>query len=262
VRYKDDVPQPLTSTAKIGPHNSDASNKKLLKNGIKKAKALKTADATTFCSTCNEPTICVDAYEKEHASNTTASAQFICRSGHITAFTDTRFSLEQECKCTITVNPVSSPLTPAQETAYRRTVAPAQRVLIITGFHNIHTANSNYLAKLAPALREKDIAFDVVDAENIDSFLVELLESGKYRTLLVLHLEHNGMTKKEKVFGQRGMGTLYNWVRVGGNFVLHGEGEGVAWLLQILTGKPWHFVATSIGAASIIATQTGSHHSQ
>jgi hypothetical protein len=223
-----------------------AHNESLLRESIKQAKELQSADATTFCATCQKPTVCLSATEKRiEGELVTAQALFVCADEHLTSCTDTRNSLIQECHCDIQVKPVKSPLTPEQERGYRQAVSRTQRVLIVTGFHNINAETSNYITKLLPRLEAHGIPYDIVIAQNEDMFFIDTLESGRYQSLLLVHLDHNGMRTKGDMFGMRGLGTLFNWIRFGGKFLLHGEGDEVAWLLQTLVQKPWHFCGDS-----------------
>ena len=58
---------------------------------------------------------------------------------------------------------------------------------------------------------------------------------------MFIHLDYKGFDKNINMFDGHNLALLYHWIRFGGKFILHGEGEYVSWLLQVLTNKPWHF---------------------
>ena len=169
------------------------------------------------------------------------SALFVCKKAHHTSCADTRFGLEQICNCKIPIKESRSILTPQQEASFKKAVSQTNKVLIVTGFHFIRSGNSNYIEHLTALLAKGNISHDVVEAENSDNFLVQLLESGNYQTLLFVHLDMRGWEAMSEMFGARCIGCLYNWIKFGGKFLVQGEGEGVSWLLQVLLSKPWHY---------------------
>lgn len=204
---------------------------------LKAGKAAEPNDST--CSTCNARSRCISCSETpQGGSGAIARAVYVCASGHTTATTDTRFSLQQDCNCNIIVHPVVAHLTPEQMETCLQLVSSSLRLLIVTGFGQFNTSNSEYYAKLVPLLQ--GIPFDVVQADNGHA-LTKRIMSKKYSAVMFLHLDDKGFERNMAMFGGDNLYTFYQWISFGGKFILHGEGDYVAQLLQTFVGKPWHF---------------------
>lgn len=235
-------PQKLPQSPKLGHLASQQKAKQELSVGIARAKTLSPDKAEFSCQTCGKPSVCIDSTERPTGgTGAAASAHFVCGEGHLSTATDARMGLEQICDCGVTVNPITARLTPEQQAAYAQTVSPTPRMLIVTGFGLIDETNSCYFSKLRTNLAEHNLPFDILRA-SLGARLVPMLESGLYDSVMFLHLDDKGMNKTgEKVFSAAGLGTLHSFTSYGGKCLIQGEGERTAWLLQILSGKPWHF---------------------
>lgn len=241
---KQPPPKPVPARRPVGDHVSKQESKAVLLRKLEEAKAMKPEEAEYTCGTCGTPSVCVTVSETPlppgGGEGVAARATFMCGQGHVTAASDTRFSLEQECRCSIPISPVVAQQSREQEEFCKKLIPNTKRVLIVSGFSAIGQHNSTYLEKLQPELRSAGIPFDYLEANN-DSELTKRLETCRYTILIFLHLDHRGMNDNELMFDALFMGLFYHWVMMGGKFLLHGEGCGAEWLLQTLTGQPWHF---------------------
>lgn len=237
------APKPLEQAAQIGPHKSKDENKSALLGAIKSAKSINPDQADMTCSTCGSALVCLGSHEKSLGGTAaTASATFVCRNGHSICMTDARLGLEQECSCDVRVEPLHcSPITPMQERMFASMVAPNPSLLVVTGFNKVDETNSCFMAKLAPILRAKGVPYEVLPACGGDALGV-FLELGTYNSLLFVHMDPKGMEQYGSlIFNVKNTGALYQFVSNGGRCLVQGEGPGVVWLLQLLSGKPWHF---------------------
>ncbi len=243
VSYKaEGLPKSIPTSRLIdGTKPPTAEDRKAMKKIIAEAKAGVKGPNDSICTTCTGLSKCISV--TEHPSpggGNSASAAFVCGNGHMSAVTDVRFSLQQDCNCNIEVNETKAPLTSEQERAARELISPQLRVLIVTGFGQFNTTNSCYFRSLLPRLDSETIPYDVIQANN-GSALTRSLMSRRYNSLIFLHLDDKGFEKNMEMFGGAHLGTLFHWINFGGRFILHGEGDYVSQLLQSFVGKPWHY---------------------
>lgn len=200
-------------------------------------------DSVHICETCGVESKCISAFEHPIPSgvhgHASANAIFLCPNRHSSTATDCRLGLTQRCSCKIEEEQIKVTLTSEQEVFYRQTVSPTCRLLIVTGFDRWNTSDALYYTKFTPVLERAGIPFDVLMAED-GPVLTEKLLTNKHSAVMFIHLDYKGFRRRISMFDSANLCVLFVWILFGGKLIMHGEGDEAAWILQKLTGKPWH----------------------
>lgn len=212
-----------------------------------KAKAIDLMNATTVCSRCEKPTVCMSTSEMKlpggaNKNGCSANAMFMCAQGHTTFVSDARVSSEQNCHCKINI-PTALTISTEQQSLARCSLSSATpRLLIVMGLGGVPVNESVYLQRLKPVLKALNIGYDVILAEvSKPAQLTDRLATGSYNSVLLLHVLDSGFEEKGAMFAGEHLMNLCAWVQVGGRLLVHGEGDRLGQFMQTLVAKPWHF---------------------
>jgi hypothetical protein len=216
-------------------------------DAVAKAKTIDPTDATTVCSKCNRPTVCMSTSEMKlpggvNSNGCSANAMFMCGEGHTTFVSDARVGSDQNCYCKIQLPP--SDISFSDELAARAAsfVSSDSRVLVVLGLGGVTAAESCYMQNLKPFFKKQNIAYDVVFADSAKPRqLVERISSGRYRSILLLHVLDSGFENHGYMFTGDSLSHLSAWTKHGGRLLVHGEGDKLSEFMQLFLNKPWHF---------------------
>lgn len=204
------------------------------------------------CGQCKAAAFCISINKSGESCGVatgTARAMFMCRNKHMTMATDVCMGVEKECTCDINLARIELP----SNLPSSYSIPAAAKTLIVSGFSlvdarlvgrsGLEDSSEPAVSRLKQSFTEKGFPWEAMLADNGEAVTKQML-SGKYHKIILYGINDRGLEAHEKMF-QNGffLAHLPGWLRSGGRLVLHGEGQLIGIIANILLkeeGK-WHF---------------------
>lgn len=198
------------------------------------------------CDHCNSPSLCfsVDIKSDGTPSGYIANAKWLCRLNHFTVATDASMGEDQECNCKINLYRVMT-----QPCRVNFVMPSQQRILLVHGLAPMQIGDGSTtdscaltLGQLRSSFDRRGILYDAVKVEN-ERNVSDAILKGSYSKIIMFGIT-NGFQLNGDMF-LRGMFFVYLplWIKAGGNMIMHGEGELITIMANVLLGErgKWHF---------------------
>ena len=241
------VPLPRSVTS-FGPMPTDKRAADMFMNTVRDrlSKMEPNDPGDKKCDRCNSPSLCfsVDIKSDGRSAGYIANAKWLCKLNHNTCATDVSMGEDQECNCKINLYRVMTP--PCQVTF----AMPSQpRILLVHGLASmqigdgsITDSSASTLGQLRSNFDRRGIVYDAVKVE--DEYNVsDAIRRGSYSKIIMFGIS-NGFQQNGDMF-LRGMFFVYLpiWIKAGGKLIMHGEGELISIMANVLLGErgKWHF---------------------
>lgn len=203
------------------------------------------------CDQCKSPAFCISIDKSGEAGiiTGTARAMFMCKNKHMTVATDVCMGVEKECTCSINLVRIGLP----RDLPSSYSLPATAKTLVVSGFSlidarmvgrsGLEDSSAPAVDRLKRSFSAKGLPWDAMLADNGEAVTKQML-SGKFSRVILYGINDRGLEAHERMF-QNGffLAHLEGWLRSGGRLVLHGEGQLIGIIANIILkdeGK-WHF---------------------